>query len=256
MHVVVIHGWKTETAELVQTLAGALGLTVYEARQRMIGGGPAVATSFADPGQARAVAAKLEDGGLATLVIDTVALRGGAGHFIVRRFVLGERALTVDSGESPAVEIPYGEIGLILPGTSITGQSETVKVTERKLSLGKTLLSGGIPMTTKIERQEQVQTEESEKVIYVYAGDRPQVVFRQNVTTYDGLGAAMKMSREINFAFLTAELHRLCPGALYDDRLLSRGGQSRLLGPAQNPERNLDLAAEILARSLQAEREA
>jgi hypothetical protein len=255
MHVVVIHGWKTETAELAQALAGALGLTVYEARQRMIGGGPAVVASFADPDQARAVAAKLDQGGLATLVVDTAALRGEVGHFIVRRFVLGERALSIVSGEGQTAEIPYREIGLILPGTSITGQSETVKVTERKLSLGKTLLSGGIPMTTKVERQEQVHTEESEKVIYLYAGSRPQVVFRQNVMTYDGLGAAMKMSREVNFAFLTSELHRLCPGALYDDRLLSRGGQSRMLGPAQNPERNLDLAAEILARSLQAERD-
>jgi hypothetical protein len=248
MHVVVIHGWKAETAELVQALAGAVGLTAYEARQRMIGGGPAVVASFADQGQARAVAERLNQGGLAALIIDAASLRAGAGHFIVRRFVLGERSLSIESGEGQSAEIPYREIGLILPGTSIVGRSETV--TERKWSVSKTLLSGGIPITKKVERQETVKGEESEKVLYVYAAGRPQIVFRQSAMTYDGLGAAMKMSRELNFAFLTAELRRLTPDALYDDRLLNLGGQSRLLGPVQNPERNLDLAAEVLARSL------
>jgi hypothetical protein len=71
---------------------------------------------------------------------------------------------------------------------------------------------------------------------------------------YDGFGAAMKLSRELNFAYLKSELRRLCPEAVYDDRLLNRLGQVRLLGPALNPESSLDLAFEILARSLQRRR--
>jgi hypothetical protein len=39
-----------------------------------------------------------------------------------------------------------------------------------------------------------------------------------------------------------------CPAAVYDDRLLNRAGQTRLLGPLLTPEANLDLAVEILAR--------
>jgi hypothetical protein len=49
---------------------------------------------------------------------------------------------------------------------------------------------------------------------------------------------------------LISELRRLSPRASYDDRLLKRVGLARLLGPALDPETNLDLAAEILARSL------
>jgi hypothetical protein len=67
---------------------------------------------------------------------------------------------------------------------------------------------------------------------------------------YDGFGAAMKLSRELNFAYLKSELRRLCPAAGYDDRLLHRLGQVRVLGPALNPESSLDLAFDILARSL------
>jgi hypothetical protein len=250
MHIVVINGWIKETDALVQALAVALGLTAYEARQRMIGGEPVVVACFADQHQAAALAAKLNKSGMSTLVMDVTELRSGAGKYTVRRFEFDARSLRIESMEGSTVEVPYCDIDLLLPGTSIERNSELVTISERKLSLGKTLLSGGIPMTKKIERQEEIETEECERVLYLYAGNRPQVVFRQNVMTYEGFGAAMKMSRDLNFAYLTSELRRHCPGAVYNDRLLSRGGPARLLGPAQRMERSLDLAAAVLARSL------
>lgn len=256
MHVVVIHGWREESPALVQMLAATLGITAFEARQRMVGGGPAVVASFADPGQARALAGRLGQGGLTALVIDAAAVHGGGGRFNVRRFQLGARSLCIEAADGRSAEIPYGEIDLLLAGTGISGQTETVKVTERKLSLGATIMSGGIPVTRKVERREEVTTEQRTKLLYLYAGSRPQIVFSQSGMTYDGLGSAMKMSRELNFAFLTAELHRLAPGARCDDRLINRAGQVRVLGVALNAETHLDLAAEILARTLRIGQEA
>jgi hypothetical protein len=250
MHVVVITGWPGEAEDPARVLAGCLGLTVYEARQRMVGGGPAVVASFADPQQAVMLAAELGRSGLAAMVIDTGTLRGSSGRVIVRRFVFGERSVSIESEDGHSLELAFREVDLLLPGTRISGHEGTVTVAERKLSLGKTILSGGIPMTSKVERQERVASEESEKVLFVYADSRPQLMFRQNLLSYDGFGTAMKMSRELNFAYLSGELRRLCPDALYDDRLLSRVGQARVLGPVQNLEKNLDLAAEILARCL------
>jgi len=250
MHLVVICGWKEETAELVQALAAALGITVYEARPRMIGGGPSVVASFADPELALALAKKLNQSGIATLILDAAAVLSSADYFIVRRFELNEWSMRIETSDGHWAEIPYAEIDLLLPATSIVGSSETKTVTERKLSIGKTVLSGGIPMTGKVERQEEVASEERRKVLYLYAAKRSPVFFSQNGMTYDGLGAAMKLSRELNFNHLMSELRRFCPGAGYDDRLLNRIGQVRLLGPALNPETNLDLAADILARSL------
>ncbi len=250
MHVIAIHGWREETAELVQALAAAVGITAYEMRQRMIGGGPAVVGCFADSQQARALAEKLDRTGVATLIVDAAAARSKVGRFVVRRFELKERTLSVEAGDGERADIAYGDIDLLIPGTRLIGQSETITVTERKFSLGRTVLSGGIPLTKKVERQEEVNKEERENVLYLYAGERPAVVFSQSGMAYDGLGPAMKLSRELNFAYLTSELRRLCPTAGYDGRLLRRLGQVRLLGPAQNPETNLDLAFEILARSL------
>jgi hypothetical protein len=250
MHAVVIHGWKEETAELIQTLAAALGIMPYEMRQRMIGGGPAVVASFADPQKARTMAAKLNQSGVAALVIDADAVRSKAGRFVVRRFEMKERSLRIEAGDGQRAEIAYEDIDLLLPGTRILGQSETITVTERTFSLGRTILSGGIPLTRKVEHQEEVNREERDNILCLYAGERPPVVFSQGGLAYDGLGAAMKLSRELNFAYLKSELRRLCPAAGYDDRLLNRLGQVRILGPAQNPETSLDLAFHILALSL------
>jgi hypothetical protein len=238
---------------LVQALAVALGVTAFEARPRLLGGGPSVVARFADPEQALALAEKLNQCGFTTLVIDYDAVRGRAGHLIVRRFELNELSLRIDAGDGQQADILYAEIDLLLPGTNIVGYAETKTVTERKLSLGKTILSGGIPMMKKTEHKEEVATEERVKVLYLYAGERPPVFFSQNGMSYDGFGPAMKMSRELNFNHLVSELRRLSPKAVYDDRLLNRAGQVRVLGPALNPETNLDLAAEVLARTLRRE---
>lgn len=254
MHCVVIHGWKAETPELVQGLSNALGITAFEARQRMIGTGPAVVANCADREQALALAKKLNQNGIATLVVDAAEVRGPARYFIVRRFELGEAALRIEQADRQQAEIPYGEIDLLLPATSIVEYSEKKTITKRTFSIGKTIMAGGIPMSKKVERQEEVTTEERGKVLYLFAGNRPPVVFSQNRMIYDGLGKAMQLTRELNFTHLISELRRLCPGAVYDDRLRNRAGLVRLLGPALDPETNLDLAVEILSRSLRHKR--
>jgi len=251
VHVVVIYGWKEETTELAQAISRALGKTVYEVRQRMICGSPIVVACFADPQQALVLVKKLNQSEIATLVVDATEVRSRAGHFIVRRFELNESSLHIEMGDRQRAEIPYGEIDVLLPGTSMVKYSETKTVTERKFSLGRTIIAGGIPMSKKVKHDMDVSTVKHRKVLYLYFGRRQQpVVFSQDSMTYDGLGAAMKISRELNFTYLISELHRLSPGAAYDDRLLKRVGQVRLLGSTLNPETNLDLAAEILARIL------
>jgi hypothetical protein len=249
MHVVAIHGWSEASAELVQALAATLGITPFEVRPRLMGGGPAVVARFADPNEAGALAAKLRRCGVATLVVDADGVRR-RGRLVVRRFELGTAALHAEGVDGKCADVPYAEIDLLVLAMGITAQAETVTVTERKLNVGATLLTGGIPMMKKVERQETVQTEERQKSLFLYAGDRPALLLRQNGMTYDGLGPAMRPSRELNFAHLTAELRRLSPAAVRDERLLQRAGQVRVLGPALDPDAHLDLAAEILARSL------
>lgn len=254
MQVVVIHGWKAETPELVQALAAVLGITAYEARQRLSGGGPAVAAHFAALDQAQALAKRLNQSGFATLIIGAEEHRVSTGHFLVRHFALNEAALRIEQADRQAEEIPYGEIDLLLSATMIVEYAEKKTVTGRKFSLGKTIMAGGIPMSKKVERQEEVTSEERSKVLYLYAGNRQPAIFSLNGMIYDGLGKAKQVSREANFTYLIKELRRLSPLASYDERLRNRAGLVKLLGPALDLETNLDLAVEILARTLRQSR--
>ncbi len=252
MHVVVIHDWNRGTAEMVQILTQLLGVTPFEASQRLMGGGPAVMAGFAESGSARSLAIALQEKGIPTFVIDAESVRGATGHLVVRRFELCERFLLLDSVNGKRAEIPYGEIEVLLPALGITTSSETRTLVERKLSIGKTILSGGIPISKKVERKEEVKTEERRRLLYLYTGNRLPALFSQDGMSYEGLGVAMKHSRELNFTYLTNEMRRLAAGAAYDERLLNRVAQFRLLGPGLAPETHLDLAAEILARTLRA----
>lgn len=250
MFVVAIYGWREETPEIAQALAGTLGIMAFEARQRLISGGPSVVASFAEQQQARELADKINRIGIKALTVDDTPVRLRDCFAIVRRFKFAERALQIETHKGQQETHPYSEMELLLAGTSVVGYSETKTIVEKKFSLGKTILSGGIPMTTKVERQEEVSSEESQQVLYLYSHGRPAALFSLNSLNYEGFGAEMKLSRNLNFAYLISQLRLCAPGAVFDDRLLSRVNQSRLLGSVQGRAASLDLAAEILARCL------
>jgi len=251
VHIVAIYDWKEETAEVKQAISAALGITVYEVGQRLLAGSPLVLASFADSQQAQVLVKKLNQIKIATLVVDTEQIRSRANNFIVQRFKLHTSSLSLRLDDGQLVEIPYGEINILIPVTSIVDKSETKTVTEHRFSLGRTIITGGIPMTEKIKYKQEIRNINIGKLLYLYArGKQQPLIFNQSIMVYNGLGSAMKTSQEQNFTYLINELHRLCPWAVYDDRLFKRIGQSRLLGPTLNPETNLDIAIEILVQYL------
>jgi hypothetical protein len=251
MHIVAVHRWQKEEAEVAKIIAETMGSVVFEARQKISGGGPAVLASFADSDQADALTAKLSQNGIPALVIDTAVARSSNQPFHVRRFVLGPQAIQVESFDGESCDIDYSTIDLLLVATCSSGQMQTTTTeTERKFSLGKTLLAGGVPMTKKVMREKIVNSEERDETLWLYAHEKAVVIFDRAVMNYDGLGEAMQLTRDLNFAHLKNELKRLAPQAGYDDRLIKRATLIRLLGSALNPEADLDLAFEVLARSL------
>jgi len=185
------------------------------------------------------------------VLIDTELLRTKDKPFMVRQFTLHDGTLQLETAAGQSEKLQYKEISLLLAATAVVGQTEsTATVTERKFSLGKTMLAGGIPMTKKVKQTMTLQSEERDEVLCLFAiGHRP-VLFRREAMNYAGLGEAMQLSRELNFNYLKSELRRRAPQAVFDDRLLKKAGQVRLLGSSLDPDTHLDLAFEILARTL------
>lgn len=249
MHLVIIRNDREASSERAQALAAALGVTAFDARQRLVGQGPVLVASCAEPQPAEDLLSKLQQAGFTGLTLDAESARRPGAFLGVRRLAPGAETLRIETVDGRSGTLSYPKIDRLLLASRISGQTEVQKVTERKLSMGKTLLAGGVPMTTKVTRQEVTSSEERETVLFMAAGNRPRFVCSCNGMLYDGLGDGMLASREQNFNLLVAELRRRAPGAVFDDRLLTRAAQARVLGPLLSPEAHLDLAVEILIRS-------
>ncbi len=251
MYLVAIHQWQQETTEVAEIVAAALNLLVFEARQKVIGGEPVVIASFADQNQAEELAIKITDAGIPAWVIDTQEVRNNNRRQYVSHFELGAQALQVTTSSGDLLEVGYETIDLLLIAIGGVGQTETTNTTvERKFSLGKTLLSGGIPMTKKVKTTETLTTEERDKTFWLYTRSGETLIFTCNAMDYTGLGEARQITHDLNFTYLLKELQRLSPQAHYNDQLLTRVGQAQMLGQVLNPESDLDLAFAILSQSL------
>ena len=251
MYIVVVHNWQMEESEAAKTIADIMNALVFEARQKIANGGPAVLVNFADQVQAETLANKLAENGVPAFVIDPVTNRKENRSHYVHSFILGPQSLQLELSGGELCNIDYDTIEQLLVATCNVGQTKTPEtVTTRKFSLGKTLLAGGVPMTKKVKSEEPAISNERDETLWLYTRGHATMIFDRGTLNYNGLGDAMQLTRDLNFTHLKSELHRLAGKACYDERLLKRAELIRLLGPTLNPEADLDLAFEILSQSL------
>jgi hypothetical protein len=252
MHIAAIYNLPDRKDDLAEALAAALGTTVYEARSRLRvpGKGPLVAALCRDREAAGKIVGKLVSVGFDAIVLDQDEIETDAAQFIVRKFRLDDEALVVESVAGQNLTVDYRSIDLLLRGTSIAGKTEIETLKERKFSLGRTVLSGGLVMSRTKKITREIKTEEREGFFHLYSESLPALVFRESVLVYDSPGFALKPSRFANFAYLISELRQRQPGAIFDERLLRRAEQAALLGPLLSPEEFLNVATSLLAKIL------
>jgi hypothetical protein len=252
MHIAAIYNLPDHKDDLAKALAAALGTTLYETRSRLRvpGKGPLVAASCRDREAAEKIAERLSSGGFNAIVLDQDEIETEAAQFIVRKFRLDDKAIDVESGKGQKLTVNYRSIDLLLRGTSIAGKTESETLKERKFSLGRTVLSGGLVMSRTEKSTREINTEEREDFFNLYSGSLPTLVFRESALIYDSPGFALKPSRVANFAYFISELRLRQPNATFDERLLRRAEQAALLGPLLSPEEFLNVATSLLAKIL------
>ena len=102
--------------------------------------------------------------------------------------------------------------------------------------------------TTKSAVETTVETREP--FIRVYSQGLPVLVFRESGLIYESLGPARQPTQMANFNAVVSLLRERCPEAVYDNRLLQRQEQVRLLGAVLNPDAHIDVALALLKRIL------
>jgi len=126
----------------------------------------------------------------------------------------------------------------------------TETTTEKKISMKRTVLAGGIPRTKESTTLTTLREEQRQELLYLQAGRRATFIFRQFEISFAGHGSNLQLTSERNMALLKQRLRNHCPQLRYDERLLTRSGQVRLLGPRLAPELYFDLALKLLTQCL------
>jgi hypothetical protein len=252
MYIVAIDDLGEDREGIARALSEALGTIFYDAliRIRVPGEGPLIVAAYAEKNIALEKTEKIRAAGFRTLVLGQDEVETDGESTIVRKFLFGDGELEIEARTGDAVRIEYDLIDTIIRGTRIVQTTETETVKEQKFAVGRAILTGGLMITKSVKVTQQSSTEVREGFIYLCPGNRHPIVFLESSLLYDSLGPALRLTRSANFAFVLEELRRRCPAAAYDDRLLSKAGQARLLGPMFEPERHLDIAIALLSRSL------
>lgn len=250
MNIVAVYNLDKDGDRLSKDLVAALGKTVYEARSRLRvpQGGPSIVAVFHEPEKAEDSAAKLRTNGFNAVILRHEEIESDKERFLARSFEFTVESLNAKSRQGQNLILPYRDIRHILYGIGFTVHTETETVKERKFSMGKALMTGGLMMTKSKSHEVSTERKDHERFLYIYAPDRQTVVFREYALRYDSLGRALQLSLTANFNHIVAELKRLSPDALFDDRLLTRGNQAQMLGPLFKPEEHLDIATSLLAK--------
>ncbi len=257
MNIVAIVALPENREEAAGRLVKALGLSLYEARQRLGAGGgsvagPIVVGAFAEKERAGLLLEKLQSEGFSAMLLEDEALQAEAGIKSVKRFELGETGLALNLTDGGSLILPYLAINLIIRGRTTSTNIRTETKVERKFSLQRTLITQGLSMTKKEKTVHEIKTVEQEGFANIYSDGLPAVCLPENRLLYDSLGLALKPTRAANFGYLIQELRRRCTQARYDERLLNKFAYTSMLGPSLHLEKYPFVATALLFKTLTA----
>jgi hypothetical protein len=252
MHILAVDHLGEDREALGLALSQALGITVYEARGRIAGAGagPVVISSFGDKLDADKKAKQLRAAGISPLILGQDEIETDDKRIIARTFILAETELVVGARTGKEVRMAYSGIAVIIRGTRITHTTRTETKKSTKFAPDRAILSGGLMLTKSVEVTSTTSTDARDGFFHLYGTAIEPIAFLESGVLYDSLGPALQLTRTANFARLIGELRQRCTAALFDDLLINRPGQARLLGPLFTPEAHLDIAISVLARSL------
>lgn len=224
--VVAVVTLTTSVEAEAPALAADLGVTPYEAGLMLRVPSPAQVLRTDDRGRALALLARLRARGHEAVACDLAAVATGERLHHVRTFRLEDDALVVDAGASPrgptaTARTPWTDVVAIVRAIHRTRTERLEKTEERKLSMGRAALSGGLVMRKGVTKETRVETEEREQVLYVFPSSGAPLLFAQTRVRYEGLGPLLRPIQIENFMTLIRVLRERQPLAAYDERLIA-----------------------------------
>jgi len=248
--------------EAAKAMAGAMGLSLAEARMRLAPEPPALLARL-EAGQADALAAALRQAGLAALALDA-RVPSDADRVAARRFTLSASGASFAPRLGEAMEVAWPEVLAILRGLRASRRETERTERSKRFSAGAAIATGGLVLRRSTERTVRSSEESTEQVILVYARDGRAAILAEGELDFSCLGPGLAPSSAANVAEVARRLREGATGAFHDERLLRlgrrplpflTGGEWRSQAGATATTRTdtsgaLDVLAEVMRRAL------
>lgn len=229
-------------ANALQRAAEIAGMAVADASRLLAGTLPRVLVRATDEGARMAGA--LESAGFVAFACEDSAVATEKDRVVARNLEFSTSGLVAVDGRGQRFECPYSSIAALIRGIRLVASTEVIKSTERKLALGKALLTGGLSVTKKVETVQERTTSMKEAFLLLQRSDgEPAILLCEPRLNYQCLGKGIQPSTFGNFMALLARLRELAPHAPLDDRITRPGFLSGLPLMAVDP---VDLAIHLV----------
>ena len=233
--------------------ARVTGLALADVNRRLAGVLPRVLTAAADPDQAQAMASALELAGFAPVVFDPALVPDDEQRLLPRQLRVESAGLVAVDDRGIEHPCPAAAIDLAQRGIRSTRSSMKVKTTERRLDIGRAVLSGGLMLTRKVDKTTVKTTGGDEGFVLIQRNDgAPDIMLYERRLDYRFLGAEMQPSSHANLQLLWDRLQPLVPAGGTDERVGRPGFISGLPATSADP---LDLALHLVALARTRERD-
>lgn len=257
MFVVALLSLHTSPDEEAVALAKDLGVTAYEAGQRVRGALPSVVFRDGDVEKAKAVARALHGRGHDVVLLDGAQVPASELLPRVKAFKLTDDALVAVGPTGVETTLRFADVAALVAAVHRGSDSQTEVTRERKFSLGRAVLTQGLSVSKTVEKASTREVEQREPVLYLFHRGGPAWLLSETGCRYEGLGPLVRPTRLENFHTLVKLMRERCPQAPYDERLVRvrQGGEkvtADFTGHASSMSTSaaVDLLAHVVASAL------
>ena len=191
----------------------------------------------------------LEAAGFVAFTAEESAVVTDKQRIVARNLELSAGRLVAVDASGQRHECPVGAIGTVLRGFRLVETAEVIKTVQRKLDLGKAMLTSGLSVTKKVETLSERTISTKEPFALIQRRDGlPDIMLYERRLNYQCLGSALQPSTYANLLALLTRLRALAPEAAVDDRITRPGFLAGLPLMASDP---VDLAVFLVTEARQ-----
>jgi hypothetical protein len=196
----------------LQNAATLCGLALVEVTVRCSGALPRVLVRHASEGEARRIVTGLEVLGFRAFAAEARQVPTDANRVVARALEWTDSGFAVTDARGVRHDCLFTTLELFQVGQRTTTHSEVITSTERKFSMGRAVMTGGLSFSKKVATVSTAVTSNRESFILVSRAEpEPAIILYEFRLNFQCLGDAIQHTRHGNLKAVLARLRTLAP---------------------------------------------